>query len=166
MKTKFHSNALAAKVAAVNSANAEAQRLFPILSAIFAPLVGCKVEKVDGSLLASVAKLLPDPLSTFHVYRQSSRYSMAWIVKGSENYQTGHDIGTQYGTAAYHEAVIYIGDLDGQTLKSLYGPENITKLRTDYTAEQVAELRKVCSAAKQAARDAESALSHFGEYDR
>ena len=163
---KIHSSALAAKVAAVNAANAEAIRLHPILSAVFAPLIGSKIEKVDGPLLESVKKLMPALPNTvaLSVFRSPSRYSLVWTVKACESY----DGGTRFTNGCiYHETSCYIGELDGAILKALVPFENTLKgVRTDWTENEVAALRAKAEATKKAASEALSALHPFGEYDR
>ena len=72
--------ALDAKVKAVNKANAYATKLYPMLASVFKPLVGQKVLKADGSILAKYAKLMPDFLLApegIHVCQHMSKYSLA-----------------------------------------------------------------------------------------
>ena len=160
---KIHTSVLAAKVAAVNAANAEAIRLFPVLSAVFAPLVGCKIEKVDGTLLQSVKKLVPELPNTgpLSVFRHSSDYSLAYTVKTCESSPSNH---TDCQIANYHEVNVYLGEMRGGILLKLrLAPEG---LRTDWTESEVIEARKIAEAAKQAARDAEGKIYPFGLFDR
>lgn len=164
-----HANALAAKVAAVNRANAEARRLYPLLVAAFAPYYGQKVIKVNGDVLASVEKTLPplpgwgDTANRLCVYRNRvSSYALSYVVKVSENYAGPH--GDQ---CVYHEVTIYPCDLDGPNAKAPSGGgEWVLTARTDWTAEEVSALRVTAAKAREAARNAESALQPFGEYDR
>ncbi len=153
-----HSHALAAKVAAVNAANAYANELRPLLVAALAPFMGCKVEKVDGGLLNKVVAALPFMPSTvsLSVYRHRSNYSLAWTVKTCELYGEHSCI--------YHETTVYVCDMENGVAKPLTG--TVGTLRTDYTEAEIFELRKLASAAREAARNAESALFPFGEYDR
>lgn len=149
---------LAAKVRAVNAANAYGLRLYEELAPIFRPLVGAQILKVDGQLLGKYAKLMPKlPCEPrIHVYRRITDYSLAWTVKTCESYPNGDG-------CFYHETTIYMGELEGQTLKKLSEPQ---ELKTDYRAEPVEIARAKYRLAEQAYRDAQSALFPFGEYDR
>lgn len=154
-----HPSALAAKVAAVNNANRYANALHPLLTEALAPFIGCKVIKVDGSLLKTIQAALPTfpntvPLS---VYRGSSGYSLYWVVKTCE--------GIAPHGCVYHEVSVYVGKLNGQTLESWDGCK-WEPHRTDWTPDEVAELREKAEKAKRAASDAESAVHEFGMYDR
>ncbi len=165
----IHTTSLAAKVAAVNRANAESARLHAALTPIFAPLVGCKILKADGTLLESVKKLLPEmpnthALSTYREQRASSGYSLLWQVKAAEGYQRESERGTDRNTATYHETAVYIGELDGNVLTRLL-PYDASLRRTDWTPEEVAQLRREAEEAKKAARDAEGKLHEFGLFD-
>lgn len=73
-------NELEAKVKSVNQAHKYANELRPILTELFRPLVGEKVEKADGQLLEKVKKLLPAFPCTpqLNVYKLASSYSLAW----------------------------------------------------------------------------------------
>lgn len=119
---------LALHVKAVNRANAEANRIAPILRAIFTPLVGEKIEKADGSLTLKVKKLVPEfpNLHNLRVTRSSSTYSMSWCVYASENDGVGH---------ASHAVTVYVGNLNGSVLESLQS--EWVPLRTDYTVDEI-----------------------------
>lgn len=162
MKTNYqtHANALAAKVAAVNAANEAANELRPVLLATFAPFMGQKILKTDGTLLEKVRKIVPELPGTvaLSVYRHSTSYSLVYYVK------TCHGYGEH--SCVYHEAAVYVGELDGATLKPLPPVNPQPNFRTDYTEAEIFDLRQKCKAAKEAARAAESALFPFGEFDR
>jgi hypothetical protein len=150
--------AMAARVKARNNANAEANRLYEVLAAIFAPLVGQKILKVDGQLLAKYAGLLPEfpSTNTLHVYRHSSDYSLAWCAKTCE-FIPPHG-------CCYEEAMVYVADLSGTSLaETLCGnPE----YRTDYTVEELVELRRIFKEKEKEFQTARSNLHPFGEHDR
>lgn len=148
---------LAAKVKAVNRANGIAHELFPVLTAIFAPLVGKQIIKATGGLLAKYEKLLPEFPNTgyLRVYRHQSEYSLAWTVNTSE-----HD---SINTVLYHEVTFYVGELRGGVLERL-SPHPFVG-RTDYTEHEIQEKRARYEAAKKAADEARSDLYPFGEYD-
>jgi hypothetical protein len=151
----MNTNRLAARVKAVNTANAKAGEVYDQLAAIFAPYVGCKIEKADGGLLAKVAKALPEFVGNgLHVYKYASNFSLVWMVKTCEVCD---------GTACYHEAGVYVGEMrDGVLLKLCNRPE----LRSDYTVEEVVANREAYEAAKKIADDVQGKLHPFGEYDR
>lgn len=151
-------NATIAKVKAVNKAHGYANKLCADLQATFAPLVGQKIEKADGGLLAKVAKLLPEfPHSpSLHVYRYISNYSLAWSVKTCEH------IADTCG-CLYYDVTVYVGDMRDGVLVKLSDP---CVFRTDYTVAEVDAKREAYRAAKSAAGAAQSALYPFGEYDR
>lgn len=161
MKTTYqkHPSALAAKIAAVNAANEAANELRPVLLAAFAPFFGEKILKTDGTLLEKVRKIVPELPSTtaLSVYRHSASYSLVYYVKTCQGYGAH--------SCVYHETPVYIGELDGATLKPLAGNPQ-TDGRTDHSEGEILALREVNAAAKRAASAAASALYPFGEYDR
>ena len=148
---------LTCKVGAINRANAYGKELYALLTPIFAPLVGKQILKVDGSLLAKYAALVPkfDYSHALHVYRHTSDYSLAWTVKTCEPLPPT--------SCMYHEAVVYIGDLSGQTLEKL--SIHPFDLRSDYTVEEILLKRLDFEKAKKVLDEARSALYPFGEYD-
>ena len=165
-----YTSALAAKVAAVNLANSEAVKLHKLLSPIFAPLVGCKILKADGTLLESVKKLLPELPNTvsLSVYRVSDSYLLVWAVKASVGYQSAREVGTGYHSAIYSETFCYVGEIEnGNVLKALVSFERtLGGIRTDFTEAEVIEKRAVLEKAKRAVSEATGALYPFEEYDR
>lgn len=159
---KKHTSPLAAKVAAVNSANAYANALFPLLSAALAPFMGQQVEKVAGGLLEKVKRALPvftapADSPSLQVYRYPSGYSLTWVVKTRELYGPH--------SCVYHETSVFIANLRNGVAEKWDGAP-FEPLRTDYTEAEVCALREANTAAKKAASDAASALFPFGEFDR
>ena len=150
----MQSDKLAVRVKAVNAAYKGAMDLYPKLAAIFEPLVGCQVTKKDGTLLAKVAKMLPDfrVWGEASIYRLRSDYSLAWVVK------TYYSVGMW---TEYHEAVVYVGNLQNGVLTSLCPP---FVARCDYTVAEVEAKRKRYDELKKQADDARSDLVPFGEY--
>jgi hypothetical protein len=149
---------LEAKVEARNLVAVEHNRLLPLLAAAFAPLVGQKILKVDGTLLEkykNIAPLAPFFTKELSIYRLSSSYSLAFVVKAC--------VLCDRGGYVYDEATVYVGELDGAVLKALIAPQ---PLPTGYTVEKVLEARKALEAAKAAFSKAESAVWPFGSYDR
>jgi hypothetical protein len=153
---------LAARIQAVNAANDYANNLFEPLSAIFKPLIGQKIFKVDGEWMEKFKSKLPIFAKAWngvetHVYRASSRYSLGWTVKSCVSIQGGCG-------CVYHETSVYVAHVDGQTLSSMYDKQEPHK--TDYTAEDIKAKREKYKQLKKLADDAQSALHPFGEYDR
>lgn len=148
--------ALEAQVRAVNSVRSYANWLQPLLIERFRPLVGQKILKADGSLLAKHEKLAPNPLPTeiHQVYRGVSPYSLRWIAKACEPYPPHF--------CCYEEAGVFIGELSEGVLATLAVP---VVYRCDYTVGEVLELREALKAASKAKDDALSALYPFGKYD-
>lgn len=149
---------LEARVRAVNTANRVAMELQTKLVEYFRPMIGCKILKVDGSLLASVQKGMPElpNESMLFAYRHYSPYSLLWVVKTCE-----HVTGKEYVT--YHEQYFYVGDLDRQVLKGVYDP---LVLRTDYTTSEIVQKRAVHAEIIEKVRAIENSLCPFGLYDR
>lgn len=162
-----HKTILAARIAATNSANAEANRLKPLLLVALAPFVGQKVAINGGGLVAkakaAVEAVLPPYSHAIHTYKLVSQYSVAYIVKSCANY----DDGRGHFCAVYHEAAVYVGELSGHTLEKLcHITEAIPPLKCDYTEAEIIARREAYKAAKKVADAAQSALGHFGEFDR
>lgn len=149
---------LAAKVRAVNTANAYANMLFVKLKKFFTPYVGKEILLNDGGLRASIKKDF-EPLPNtdgISVYRHTSDYSLAYTVKTCESIEGGC-------LCVYHETTVYVGKVDGKVLESL---EASFEAKCDYTAADVEAKRQALRAAQKALSDAQSALYPFGEYDR
>lgn len=75
----------AANVAAVNKANAYANKLYALLAPVFKELIGQQILKADGKLLAKVEKLLPELPNTIPltVYRKISQSTLSWEIKAT-----------------------------------------------------------------------------------
>jgi len=155
---------LIARIEARNRAGEVANELFPKFLAIFKPLAGQKVCKVDGPFTKKVAEQLPPsnypdkwPKPTVMYYRNRSDYTVSFTVKtcASDN----------DGSCAYEEVTVYICDLSNgvvQTDGRWYDPPNC---RTDYNVDEVKRLRAVYEAKKAEADKARSDLHPFGEFD-
>lgn len=151
-------NKLAAKVRAVNKANAECMKLYDLMEPFFAPLINSKILKADSQFLAKYAKIMP-PLPNppgIHIYRHMSNYSLVWGVSACEQVE-------EASHCLYHEVMCYVGELKGDVLEKLC--PRVT-YRTDYTVEEIASLREVYKSAQELADRAKSNLFPFGEYDR
>ncbi len=154
---------LETRVRGVNRANAYANEIAPKLRDLFAPYVGQKVFKADGTLLAKIQKQvdalqLTDGMrngGNGYVYRLSSNYSVVFVVKTYESDGENHGY--------YHETSIYVAHVRDGVAYELY---DWTTAKTDYNAAYIAVARERYEAAKKAADDARSELHPFGEYDR
>ncbi len=146
---------LEAKVKAINDANAYAPELYAKLIPIFAPYVGQKIIKADGSLIAKIEKQIPE-LAPF-TYRSRSNYSLGYVAKTCAMEPGGNG-------CAYHETYVSIGELRDGMLSSLAPAP--TGLRTDYTVEEVETKRKAVEKADKALDDAKGELYPFDIYDR
>jgi hypothetical protein len=162
---------LNAKVRAFNKVNARANELHGELVAMFRPFVGKKILTQSGF----IAKLKPqiDALrereshpgrGRFQLYTGSSHYTLSFVLKAWESYQ-----GEEHG-GSYAEAYLHLGEL-GKNSNGL--PEDhlasLTSeplaLRSDYSADEVRRLREEAKQAEERAREAQSALHPFGQYD-
>ena len=148
---------LRTRIVAVNRANDYGNKLYRELTNIFRPLVGQKILKADGQLLAKYQPLLPHFPNTpqLHVYRHTSEYSLAWSVKTCE-FMPPH-------SCMYHTVTVYVGDLRGDKLEKL--SVNSFEGRTDFTAEEILTKRADYEAAKRIADNARNSLWPFGEED-
>lgn len=145
---------LTAKVAAVNRANEYAAKLSSILHESFAPLVGQQILKVNGSLLAKYADLLPKQNThDLLVYRLSSPYSLAWVVKTCESMAE---------SCVYHQTTVYVGNLDGKVLSNLVEFED---RRSDYTVDEILEKVSAHDAAKRLVDNLRGELYPFDTND-
>jgi hypothetical protein len=142
-------NDLAAMVAAVNRANACGVEMYRKLATVFKPLVGQKILKADGTLLAKYQALLPELPSTvaLSVFRHTSDYLLVWTVKTCEMVPPYSRV--------YHEVTVYVGSLSGKILRDIMEPFTG---RTDWTVEEVTAKRAAYKVAKEAAETAHSAL--------
>lgn len=164
----YRMNRLKARVVAMNRCHKAMNELYPLLAVIFAPLVGQKILKADGSLLAKYAAHVKPIMDKFNTgnelsvwHASDNRYSLLWNVKVCENMPDD-------GTCVYEESSLYVGSTnngmcDSQSLKELH-PADVH--RTDYTVKEILELRADYETKKEATEDARSALHPFGERDR
>lgn len=162
----FRQNRLEAKVRAVNSAHTQASSLHAILTTVFVNLVGKKILKVDGELLAKIAAVLPElPKGTgLNIWRKRSEYSLAWGISASESYSSGFPDG-EHRTSVYHETTVYVGRLDGGILAEMteFQPQS---MRTNYTATEIAIRRATAEDLKKKYDKVISDLFPFGTDDR
>lgn len=149
----MNTSQLQARITATNRANAKANELWHTLATAFQPLVGKKILKQDGNLLAKYENLLPGfPYNaSLHVYRYGSPYTLAWTVKACE---------VVGGIAHYVDVTVYVGDLSNGVLTKLT-PKH--ERRENYTLEEVLAAQARAQAAREAYEEAKSACFPFGE---
>lgn len=148
------SKELAARVKAVNRANAKAIQLYKQLAEFFAEYVGQKVVKADGDLLAKIKLPKFENGNGLMIYRYPSHWCLKWVVKTCEIVD---------GIAYFHETAVAVGILDGNILAKLCDP---IEARTDYTVEEVQAIRRDFQSAEERLRELQSRLYPFGVYDR
>lgn len=160
---------LAARVKAVNLCNKAAGEVFAKLRAALVPFVGKPVTKVTGGLRENVKAAIPtfpeydDRTSDgcrVRVTTNFSRYGFAWAVYVSA------PVGDPNGehTTMSHETTVWVGELDGTTLKKLNDTASVG--RTDYTAEEIEKQRAKVAELERQYNDEKHKLSPFGEFDR
>lgn len=167
-----HKNTLSAKVAAINRANAEVKRLFPILNAAFAPFIGQKVVSKSGDVLKTVSKAMPalPNMPGLQVWLKTGNTGVYVNVKTWESSPCVSVMGNPMAgeVASYHETGFYLCGIDvqdWQTARAI-SQDWVKELRTDWSAEEVTKLRSDYERAERAASEAKSALHHFGTHDR
>ena len=147
---------LQANIDAQNEAGTYAKQLYAQLLPIFKPLVGTKILKANGSVIAKIKISLPEfPCNgRLHVYRFMSGYSLTWIVKACATFR-GPGC---WDSSIYRDASVTIGDLDGATLKDI---KEAPDYRTDYTLEEIKDKWSKAEAAEKAYEAAKSACYPF-----
>lgn len=160
----IHNTGLEAKVAARNRVNKIAMANFPAIYTALTPFVGKKIVNVTGHLSDRTKKALPAlerDSKTYWGYYDARCYTIYALFKVCEVSKSGYADTT---LAAYAETELHLGELDPQT-GVLTKLATTPVLRTDYTIEEIEELRKVVAFARNAMHNAEFKLSGFGEYD-
>jgi hypothetical protein len=154
---KVHDSKLAAKVAAVNAVHAEINRIAPVYAEQFAPCVGKQIDKAGGGLLDRVVKALRLPElnmgNGYMLYRYQSNYSLVYVVKGCECYQTS---GGQ--VAEYYEESFYVGELSNGVLVRVMPVE---PRKADYSEAEIRALAESVRSAEKALSEAKSKLQPF-----
>ena len=160
---------LAARCAAQNIVNAEANRLSVLTILALTPFVGQKVIKTGGGLMEKVKAVLPSAIESVQKWLSGSDYVLRFALKTHEvtaGRRNALGSGDDYQIAHYAEMTFDVGELghgsDAGVLVKLSGPTNYP---TDHNPDKVFELRKLAETAKEAARNAESACYPFGLFD-
>lgn len=148
---------LAARVQAVNVANAYANSIQPGLAQLCEKFINTKIRNKDGSLAKKFKEQLDTlnlpHLTPLYVQRHCTEYSLSFRV-------TAHtSVGDENGS---HTTTIPIGGISDGILTEInnYEPD-----RTDYTVAEVTRLREEYKEKRRAADAAYSALGIFGEHD-
>lgn len=154
---------LEARVALVNSVNAEIMRVCAITRRLFTPLVGQKIEKVDGQLFSKFAHLSPENIygdfhsyekNKFSIYRSRNDYALRWIIRSSESYKARNS-----EMATYYEDGFYVGDLRDGVLTNV--EQSPLVLKTNYTVEGVSEQRNFIADLESKLNDAKRSIGPF-----
>ena len=148
-------NVLAAKVEAVNKANAYAMEIHPQLVEALRPFVRKKVVKKGGALLVKVATSLPtfSQTQSLSVYRARYGFRLEWTVKTC--------VGVKgLESCVYHETGLFVGVVNDGILIELHTTPPV--LRTNYTVEEIEQGRETCRLLREQLRAAESDISMFG----
>jgi len=137
--------AVTAQVSAVNLANDCANKVYEELTKFFAPYVGKKILKADGTFVAGIK--IPDLPNTGNITvcrRVTNLSFLAWRVSYSvPNISICHEVDVCIGTHGSREFILFL-----DSISPPFGDGH----RTNYTVAEVLEKRKRY-------RDAENALS-------
>lgn len=147
---------LAAKVRGQNRINEIANEYERNLRDYFAHFIGWPVVKNGGQLTARIKKAMPQPPLACRCWHVVSAYSLGWECDVTEA-NSDH-------TVVYCKAHISVGELQNHILTKIHGDPHTR--RTDYSVEEVRSNRENYRAAREAASEAQSKLSPFGEYDQ
>jgi hypothetical protein len=118
-------------------------------------MVGKKVLKADGTLLAKVEEQLPkiQNIPGVQVYRQNGVFcTLWWVVKVRCDVKD-----KQF--CVHQETFIPVGALDDGVLVELF--DETDKKRDDYDVNEIRQLQEVYRVKMEEARQAERALSPF-----
>lgn len=156
---------LAAAIQSQNEVNRLVNEFTPKLREAMRPFVGKKIFNADGSKTKKVAevlkKVLPDVTPGFqHSLYSGGALGYHFYVSTFYAYP-----GETHGSSIQKSAFLYIGELErnSNALKEISSVES--NLKTDWTAEEISNLRKELSAAKDVVHKIQSKMHLFGEYD-
>ncbi len=140
-----------AKVNAVNHGNKMANEWYPAMVKALTPFVGCKVQKVDGTLLQKVKELLPssyhDSLCRYFV--SCTRYSIKLDIYCYYENERGHSDTV--------ESTVYVGNLSNGVLT---GFTDFEPRWTTFTVEAIKTLRQNAENAQKIADEAKSTIPY------
>ncbi len=150
----IYKSRLAAKVAAVNAAHAEARRIHPILRQVFEPHLGKKIVERDGTLISTIT--LPELPNTpsLRVYQKLSNYSLGFQVTAITQYEH-HACGTD---AMYYDVLIPVCELHEGVLAQM---SKAGTWRSDFTIEEIQAAQQRYDQLQAEARQVMYAISPF-----
>lgn len=149
-----------AKIIARNRLNSQINIFAPVILENLKPFVGTKIILQTGDLAAKFKSAMEGILGfeklapKLQIYRFNLSYSFVLTFKTSE--PTG-----EFGCVYQEESVIF-GKLDGGILTSLEA--EIPQNKTDYSLEEIAQIRRELDIIESKKRELESKLAHFGRY--
>lgn len=143
-----------AKIEAVNKVHTLANELQPKLIAAFKPWEGKKIATVGFTLVKQARDLVREVCGSCHHYVGNVNYSFyvhlqAHASNGDQSHQA--------------EVPVKVGEVEGHTLKCVAVLSE--PLRTNYTVEEVLQLRHELTQARDVMRSFESQLCLWGEHD-
>ena len=151
---------LEARVASVDRANQYANQVYDILTKIFAPFVGQKIRKKDGTLLEKVKDAFGDFEFVTGNYLSArmldNKHSLGYLIQAG----TMADDGKMY----WHECPVYIGHTNEAILTDI--DPTFVKYKTDYNYRNIQKLRETFWEKEKEYLKARENLYPFGENDR
>ena len=150
---KNYNSPLAAKVDAVNSANAELNRIVPLLREVIKPFYGQKVYTAQGEMTAKLKKAIAQ-------IAIGEGFSTYWPHEGCIVVKTSR---VHAGIAHYAEAYSYIFT---KSFDGLCAPvqREFSPYKTDYSEEKIKETKEKLEKAQKVVSDLESEISPFSRY--
>lgn len=148
-----------AKIIARNRLNSQINLFAPVILESLKPFVGTKIILQTGDLAAKFKSAMEGILGfeklapKLQIYRFNLSYSFVLTFKTSE--LTGV-------SCVYQEESVTFGRLDGGVLTSLEA--EIPQNKTDYSLEEIAQIRRELDIIESKKRELESKLAHFGRY--
>lgn len=153
-------NRLEARVKAKNLVNAKANGIEPKLREIFAPYVGKKILKVDGSLVSEIAEKLKQfnypAQNEFRFWHEKLSYSLVFTLSMSADIK-------DHGSHESADAKVNIGTMDGQILEKIN--ELIFALPTNYSVKSIKNARERAREKEHELNLIKSEYACFGEND-
>src|SRR5574343_57589 len=149
-----------AKIIARNRLNSQINLFAPVILESLKPFVGTKIILQTGDLAAKFKSAMEGILGfeklapKLQIYRFNLSYSFTLTFKTSE--PTGEF------SCLYQEESVTFGRLDGGVLTSL--ESEIPQNKTDYSLEEIAQIRRELDIIESKKWELESKLRHFGRY--
>lgn len=133
-------NELIANITALNLANSVANRLHPALAEYFTPLIGQKIIKADGSLIAKHKDKVAELIAQFERPSKGTTHNNVRITRFNARTSLAYDISVcervpNEEHCTYKNVVIYIGDMPGDSITRL--EPVVTDRPTAYNLEKI-----------------------------